>query len=127
MKRHFSSARMINLTALLATLLAGTSAIAGDGVEVNITNDSTDDIVVTVYDMTIGPNAVVLAHARINGFTTVPVSVAPDGAGRANLAWTAVTADSDGRKCGHAEDLGLRDESSLTVHADASCSLSSQL
>jgi len=123
MKRKFGSALILGIT----TLLVGRGAIGGDGVDVNIINDGTDDIVVTVYDMTIGPNAVVLAHARINGFTTVPVSVAPDGAGHANLSWTAVTADSNGRKCGHAEDLGLRDASSLNVYADATCNVSNEL
>jgi hypothetical protein len=109
------------LLSLIPLLLVGANAV-GDGVAVKITNDSTEDIVVTVYDMTIGPNAVVLAHARINGFTAVPVSVAPDGSGRANLSWTAITADATARKCGHEDSVVLPDSSSLTVHADANCS-----
>jgi hypothetical protein len=106
-------------------LLVASTALGGEGVAVNITNDGTEDIVVTVYDMTIGPNAVVLAHARINGFTAVPVTVAPDASGRANLSWTAITADSNARKCGHQDSVGLGDSSSLTVHADSNCALSS--
>ncbi len=103
-------------------LLASATALGGEGVAVNITNDGTDDIVVTVYDMTLGPNATVLSHARINGFTTVPVSVAPDPTGRAVLSWTAITADSATRKCGHEEGVAVGDSSSVTVHADSSCS-----
>ena len=107
---------------VIPLLLVGATALGGDGIDVNITNDGTDDIVVTVYDMTIGPNAVVLSHARINGFTSVPVSVASDATGRANLSWTAVcTADATARKCGHEESMGLSDSSSLSVHADSSC------
>jgi hypothetical protein len=113
------------LLSAVPLLLVSAAALGGEGVAVKITNDSTDDIVVTVYDMSVGPNAVVLSHTRINGFTTVPVSVAPDATGRANLSWTAVTTDANGRKCGHEDGVELRDSSSLTVHADGSCSVSS--
>ena len=102
-------------------LLVSAAALGGEGVMVNITNDGTEDIVVTVYDMTVGPHAVVLSHARINGFTTIPVSVSPDGTGRANLSWSAITADATARKCGHADNVVLTDSSSVTVHADSSC------
>jgi hypothetical protein len=104
-------------------LLAACAALgSGDGMSVKITNDGTEDIVVTVYDMTAGPNAVVLSHAHINGFTTIPVSVAPDASGRANLAWTAVTADPRDRKCGH-EEVAVGDAATVTVHADSSCNV----
>jgi hypothetical protein len=83
-------------------------AFSDNGVSLNITNDGTDDIDVTVYDTTLGPKAVVLSHARINGFTTVPLSVAADDTGHGNISWTAVTADKTDRKCGHADSVGLR-------------------
>jgi hypothetical protein len=107
-----------------ASLLCVSAAAAGDGVAVNITNDSTDDILVTVYDTTVGPNAVVLAHVRVNGFTTIPLTMAPDETGHANVAWTAVTVDANGRRCGHAESVGLADASAVTVHADSTCAAS---
>ena len=79
--------RKLSLAVLVAgaipLLLLGSTALGGEGVQVTIKNDGTDDILVTVYDMTVGPNAVVLAHARINGFATIPLSVAPDETGRA--------------------------------------------
>jgi hypothetical protein len=111
--------------AVAPLLLIAATALGGEGVAVNITNDGTDDILVTVYDMTVGPNAVVLAHARLNGFTTVPISATPDANGLANLSWTAISADANARKCGHANSTGLSDSSSLTVHADSNCSVSS--
>jgi len=116
--------RKIGLAALagaIPLLFLASTASGGEGIQVSITNDGTDDILVTVYDMTVGPNAVVLSHARINGFTTVPLSVAPDATGRANVSWTAVTADANGRKCGHADHVGLRDSASVTVRADSNC------
>lgn len=104
-------------------LLVGTTAMGGDGVSVTVTNDSVDPIVVTVYDTSVSPSAVVLSHARINGFTSIPVSVMPDATGRANVSWTAVSTDANERRCGHEEGVALGDSSSLTVHADSSCSV----
>jgi len=109
------------LASAIPLLLLGGAASGGEGIQISIKNDGTDDILVTVYDTTVGPDTVVLAHARINGFSTVPLSVAPDATGRGNLSWTAVTADANGRKCGHADHVGLRDTASVTVHADANC------
>jgi hypothetical protein len=102
--------------------MVGAAALGGgEGVEVNITNDGTEDIVVTVYDLNVGPNAAILSHARINGFTTVPVTVAPGATGMAKLSWRAVTADSNGRKCGRGDQVSVADSSALNVHADSSC------
>jgi hypothetical protein len=102
-------------------LLLGSTALGGEGIQISIKNDGTDEILVTVYDMTVGPRAIVLSHARISGFATVPISVAPDATGRANVSWSAVTAAESGRKCGHADHVGLADSASVTVHADSDC------
>jgi hypothetical protein len=117
--------RQITRSALLLAaplLLAATTAFGGEGVDVTITNDSTEDLVVTIYDESIGPNAVVLAHAHISGFTSIPVSVSPDASGHASVSWTATTTDSKFRRCGHQDAVQLGDSASLTVHADSSCS-----
>jgi hypothetical protein len=108
------------VAAMPLALLAG-PAFSDNGVSLNITNDGTDDIDVTVYDTTLGPKAVVLAHARINGFTTVPVSVSADETGHGNISWTAVTADKTDRNCGHADDVGLADSAAVKVRADSDC------
>jgi hypothetical protein len=109
------------LASAIPLLLLGSAALGGEGIQVSIKNDGTDDILVTVYDMTRGPNAAVISHARINGFTTIPLSVTPDASGHANVSWTAVTADANGRKCGHADRVGLSDSASVTVRADSNC------
>jgi hypothetical protein len=101
--------------------LLGGPAWSGEGIQISITNDGTDDILVTVYDMSLGPNAVILSHQRINGFSTIPLSLSSDATGRANVSWTAVTVDPSGRKCGHAERTGLADSASVTVRADSAC------
>lgn len=105
----------------LPLILLGATA-AADGVPVRITNDGTDDVVVTVIDLSTRPRAVILQNARINGFATLPVSVAADSSGRATIAWTAVSADPDLRKCGHAESVQADNSSAVTVHADYDCS-----
>ncbi len=103
-------------------LLVSAAAMGGlDGVDVTITNDGTEDVVVTVYDTSTQPSSIVLAHERINGFTRIPVSLTPDETGRGNLAWSAVTVDPISRKCGHASKEGLTDSSSVHVHADSEC------
>jgi hypothetical protein len=106
----------------LPLLLVSAAALGGlNGVDVTIANDGTEDVVVTVYDTSMQPNGVVLAHERINGFTRVPISVSADDSGRGNIAWTAVTADSNSRKCGHASSEGLTDSASIAVRADSTC------
>jgi hypothetical protein len=112
-----------SVAALPLMFLAG-PARSGDGVALNIINDGTDDILVTVYDTTLGPNAVVLSHTRINGFTTIPLTVAPDESGRANISWNAVSADANDRKCGHADSIGLGDSATVSVRADSVCGAS---
>lgn len=110
-----------SLLLLAPLVLAATAAFGGDGVDVTVTNDSTDDLVVTIYDDSVGPNAVVLAHAHINGFTSIPVSVSPDATGHASVSWTATTTDPSFRKCGHQNGVHLADSAPLMVHADSSC------
>ncbi len=103
-------------------LLVSAAAVGGlNGVDVTITNDGTEDVVVTVYDTSTQPNSVVLSHERINGFTQIPVSLSADESGRGNIAWTAVTADPNSRKCGHASTQGLTDSASVHIHADSEC------
>ncbi len=104
----------------LPLLMTGT-ALAGEGVQVKITNDGTQDIVVTVYDMNAEPRAILLQNARINGFTSVPISAIADATGRANLSWTATSTDATSKMCGQAVTLGLSDDSAVIVRADASC------
>jgi hypothetical protein len=113
------------LKALIAIplVLLGIAALAGDGDGVNlrITNDGIVDIYVTVQDMNTKPRAAVMAHQRINGFVSVPISVTPDAGGLANISWTAVSVDNQDRRCGHGVRSGLNDGATVNVHADSEC------
>jgi hypothetical protein len=106
----------------LPLLLLSAAAVGGlNGVDVVINNDSTDDVMVTVYDTSTHPTSVVLTSARINGFTHIPVALSLDETGRGNVAWTAVSVDPRSRRCGHAENTGLTDAQAVTVHVDSEC------
>jgi hypothetical protein len=113
-----SHTKTVLIVGCVALLLAGTAL--GDGVEVKITNDGTQDIVVTVYDMSTSPERIVLPNARINGFTSVPVSLISDATGKGNLAWTAVNTDSVTPKCGRAATV-VDNAASVSVRADSNC------
>jgi hypothetical protein len=117
MNGHIKTALILALP-----LLTIGTALGGEGVQVKITNDGTQDIVVTVYDMNAKPRAILLQNARINGFTSVPVSAIADATGHANLSWTASSTDETSAKCGHDDTSGLRNDSAVNVHADSSCS-----
>jgi hypothetical protein len=114
--------KMVAGCALGCVLLTSGAAFADDGVPIKITNDGTTDILVTVYDMNTVPHRVVVSGQRINGFSTVPVSVTagPDGMG--HVSWTATSVDHDTRLCGHANALTLGNDALVHVHADTACS-----
>ena len=114
-----SRTKALLILSSLPLLMAGT-ALGGEGVDVKITNDGTQDIVVTVYDTSTSPERVVLSNIRIYGFTSVPVSLVADATGRGSLSWTATSTDSVFRKCGHADTV-VGDAASVNVHADSSC------
>jgi hypothetical protein len=106
----------------LPLVLAGT-ALGGEGVQVKITNDGTEDVVVTVYDTSAQPQRILLQNARINGFTSVPISAIADATGRANLSWTATSTDAASPKCGHDAPRGVSNDSAVSVHVDSSCNV----
>ena len=101
-------------------LFLAATAQGGEGVDVKITNDGPEVIVVTVYDMSASPGRMVLANARINGFSSVPVSVVADASGRAHLRWTATGIDPTFPRCGHAHTT-VGNADSVNVHANSRC------
>ena len=114
MRSHVKAALILSCLPLLL------AAQASEGVDVNITNDGTEVIVVTVYDLSASPGRIVLADARINGFSSVPISVRADANGRAHLSWTATGIDPAFPRCGHAHTT-VGNADSVNVHADSTC------
>ncbi|HEX3396385.1 MAG TPA: hypothetical protein VHS76_06755 [Steroidobacteraceae bacterium] len=103
-------------------VLLGAAALGGDGVNLTVTNDGIRDVFVTVHDLSSTSSLTVVDHQRLNGFTSIPVSVSADGTGRANVSWTAITVDNHQQQCGHATKNGLADGASVNVHVDSDCS-----
>jgi len=104
-----------------ALSLGGSAAVsAADKVAITILNDNTDDVLVTVYDMNTRPHDKLLSRQRINGFASIPLSIAADAAGRGHVRWTAITA-TQSRQCGHKDRKGLADGDSVHVFAKSIC------
>jgi len=96
-------------------------SMAGGMVAITITNDNTNDILVTLYDMNTHPHSKLLDGQRINGFASVPISVAAGPGGTGHVSWRATTADADDPRCGHKDKPGLVDQASVHVHAHSTC------
>jgi hypothetical protein len=107
-----------------ALTLTGASALADSGVPITITNDGTSDILVTVYDLNASPHRAVVPGERINGFSSIPISVTPGLDGTGHVAWTATAVDSNSHLCGHENRQGLQSADSVHVHADVLCTSS---
>jgi hypothetical protein len=101
-------------------LLCTSAALGGDGVEVKITNDGTEDILVTVYDTNSGPRQAVLTNTRITGFSSMPISLSEDATGKGHLSWTAISTDSTSPRCGHSSAT-VSNADTVNVHVDSSC------
>ncbi len=96
-------------------------ALADGLVPITVTNNNTDDVFVSLYDMNTQPRSKLLSRQRINGFASIPISVSPDAAGNGHVYWTAVTADPALHKCGRRDRPGLATDSSVHVYAKSDC------
>ena len=107
--------------ALACLSMTCAAAHAGDMVTISITNNDTDDILVTVYDMNTRPHGKVLDGQKINGFASVPISVAAGAGGTGHVYWRATTLDPDMPRCGHRDKAGLSNDDSVHVFAHSQC------
>jgi hypothetical protein len=107
--------------ATLALLLVPLIARSDVGADMQIRNDTTKELFVTVYDLSVHPRASVLA-TTITSFTSAPLSLTTDAVGQVNVAWTAVTTDPSDRQCGHGVRRHLKPSATVRVHAHGDCS-----
>jgi hypothetical protein len=96
-------------------------ASAGDGISITISNNTTKDLVVTIYDLNAPPGTRVLSGERINSFASIKVTIAPDESGQGHLRWTATSGGRDDRTCGRRDKSGLNDGDTVHVYANSSC------
>lgn len=106
----------------LTFCLICSSASGGDDVlTINLANNTSDNLLVTVYDQNTTPAQRVLSTTEIYGNASIPVSISPDGSGKGHLSWTAMTVDHDMRQCGHNDNSGLNDGDTVNVQTDGDC------
>jgi hypothetical protein len=104
-------------------LMMSASAFAGDGLSIIINNNTTDNLLVTVYDLNASPVARVLSDQTINGFASLTVTIVADDSGAGHLAWTATSGGRDMRmrKCGRRDKPNLNDGDTVNVYTDSDC------
>jgi hypothetical protein len=107
--------------AYLLFFLGSPLVLGGDGLTITINNDSSDNLLVTVYDRSATPPQQVMSRTPIYGNASLTVSIAIDSSGHGQLSWTAMTADHDMRQCGHGAKANLNDGDTVNVHADSDC------
>jgi len=99
----------------------GVGLTFGEGLTITIRNDTTDSLIVTIYDRNVYPPQVVLSSETVLGSAAIPVSISADASGRGHLSWTAMTVDRDMRMCGHKDKRNLHDGDTVHVQADGDC------
>jgi hypothetical protein len=105
-----------------ALMLSGiTTAFGQDLLNLRLYNDTSDQVVVTVYDMNATPPGPVLVRQIIEGFAWFPVLVTPSIAGHAHVKWTAETAGGSFHRCGHQEKRRLQDDAIVHIFTDSRC------
>jgi hypothetical protein len=105
----------------LVVLCSRTSAFGGSGVTIHIANDTTDNLIVSLYDRNVRHHPTVLSGEEINGNASISITITADASGQGHLSWTARTLDPDMRRCGHQDSPGLNDGATVHVHADGRC------
>jgi hypothetical protein len=100
---------------------ASVAAFAQDAFTIRILNDTSDNLLVTVYDQSTSPAQVVLSRRPIYGSASISVLVGEDSSGRGHLYWSAMSLDSDMRMCGHNDNPNLNNGDTVNVYADSDC------
>jgi hypothetical protein len=91
------------------------------GVMLTISNDTSNNLLVTMYDMGTSPRQTILSSRLINGNGSITVSVTQNTSGRGHVSWTAMNQDRDMRKCGHDDKADLNDGDTVNVYVDGDC------
>jgi hypothetical protein len=113
--------KLLRTIGLALVLLATRDAFGDDTMNIRVYNDTSDEIVVTVYDMNAAPPGPVLLRQTIDGFAWFPVLLTPGFEGSGHVRWKAETTGTGFHRCGHAERGGLGNDAMLHVFTDSDC------
>jgi hypothetical protein len=117
--KSFNQASIAFAYFLLA--LASDAAFAQDAFMITLRNDTTDNLLVTVYDQSTSQSQLVISRRPLYGNASISVLVGEDGSGKGHLYWSAMSLDSDMRMCGHHDNPNLNDGDTVNVYADGDC------
>jgi hypothetical protein len=112
---------LIIAIACLPISVGSVTAADGEGLSITISNDSTDNVLLTAYDRNAKPAQLVLSGQPLYGFASIVISISANAAGLGHLSWTARTIDPDMPACGHGNAAPLHDGDTVNVHADSHC------
>jgi hypothetical protein len=118
----YSLNRSIAAVAYALLAFGSLSASGGSGMTVAIDNDTSNDLLVTVYDLNTRSVQKILSSERISSFASISVTLNPDEAGRGRLSWSATGTDASSRACGHIDSIALNDGDTVHVYANSPCS-----
>jgi hypothetical protein len=121
LRKSLASIQRAAIASVLILCATGVPAVADNAMSITIVNDTTADILVTVYDTSSKPSQKVLSSRKLNGFASVNISIGADAEGRGHVAWTATSMDDDNHTCGRNEVAGLANNDSVHVSAAGSC------
>jgi hypothetical protein len=119
--------KLVNaIVAAAAVLICALTSLTADaqeggGVMITIRNDTTDNLLVTIYDMGTSPRQQVLSDRPLYGNASLTVSITQDASGKGHLWWRAMSLDRDMRQCGHDETSDLNDGDTVNVSAGDDC------
>ena len=113
--------RAYRFAAFLALSLSAPFAFGDGDLMITIVNDSSDNVLVTIYDRSTAPARQVLAGRPIYGNASFTVSISADAGGQGHLSWSAMSIDRDMRRCAANELSNLHDGDSVNVYADNDC------
>jgi hypothetical protein len=105
----------------LLTLMSAL-ALAGDGIVVTISNDTTKELRVTVYDLNTNPILRVVSSQTINAFASISITITADDSGQGHLSWAATTVGQNMRMCGRNDKRHLNNSDTVDVYAGSECS-----
>ena len=107
---------------VLVSLSIHTSALGDGTLTIRVTNDTIDNLVVTLSDRNLSPHQTVLSGQVIYSNASLVTSISADASGQGHVYWRAMTTDREMRHCGHQGVQGINDGDTIRVYADGSCS-----
>ena len=97
------------------------STFGDAAVSVTVSNNTGDNLLVTVYDLNNNPVVRVVSSQTINSFASISITITADASGQGHLSWTATTVSQYMRRCGHHDRRHVNNGDTVRVYANSQC------